>query len=81
MIGIQFGMYEFMKKVMLKRRPAEIVNGASTDTFGRNEALEEAMMEVAASPEHPFPAPRFHNSYYNMKDKFKNGKSKKRKSS
>jgi hypothetical protein len=51
-----------------------MVNGSSPDTFGRNEALEEAIMEVAASPEHPFPAPRFQNSYNNIMDKFKKGK-------
>jgi hypothetical protein len=74
MIGIQFGVYEFMKKVMLERRSGEMANSSSPDTFGRNEALEEAIMEVAASPEHPFPAPRFQNSYNNIMDKFKKGK-------
>jgi hypothetical protein len=68
MIGIQFGVYEFMKKVMLKRRelpppppvrrmrkqePEEI-----PDSYGFVEILQEAAMEVAASPEQPFPAPQ-----------------------
>jgi Mitochondrial carrier protein len=105
MIGIQFGVYEFMKKTLLERsaataaggtavrpvprrplpdallpkRPAPTVPAAtpapkeqqqqqsaalsdpSSDppTYGATEALQEAAMEVAASPEVPFPAPRF----------------------
>jgi Mitochondrial carrier protein len=104
MIGIQFGVYEFMKKTLLERsamsaagtvdraaprrpvpgalqlpkRPAASTGPAapapkehqtsacassdpSSDppTYGATEALQEAAMEVAASPEVPFPAPRF----------------------
>jgi hypothetical protein len=66
MIGIQFGVYEFMKKAMLARRelpppvkrmrkpePVEL-----PDSYGFVEILQEAAMEVAASPEQPFPAPQ-----------------------
>jgi hypothetical protein len=67
MIGIQFGVYEFMKKVMLQRRelPAppvkrmrkqEVVE--EPDSYGFVEILQNAAMEVAASPEVPFPAPQ-----------------------
>jgi solute carrier family 25 S-adenosylmethionine transporter 26 len=97
MIGIQFGVYEFMKKTLIERTvlgpttlpspPREtrrpLVDGRakppappsqaapskkeepppeSADqpaAYGATEALQEAAMEVAASPEVPFPAPRF----------------------
>jgi hypothetical protein len=66
MIGIQFGVYEFMKKVMLKRRevppPAQRKRQQEPeeipDSYGFVEILQEAAMEVAASPEQPFPAPQ-----------------------
>lgn len=66
MIGIQFGVYEAMKKVML-RRSVDIPKNqrrsrqpvAPVESYGREQVLEEAAMEVAASPEHPFPAPQF----------------------
>lgn len=54
-----------MKKTMIKRRgtickpPLEALQGL---VF--NAVLEEAMMEVAASPEHPFPAPRFLQRFF-----------------
>jgi hypothetical protein len=87
MIGIQFGVYEFMKKVMLNRRPVVELTpgGEDADTYGRSQSLEEALMEVAADPEQPFPAPRFRSGYrssplYNgLKDKLKKTKSKKAK--
>jgi solute carrier family 25 S-adenosylmethionine transporter 26 len=95
MIGIQFGVYEFMKKTLLdrsdlgmaalpppgqlrqrprvpsrlKKPPAlalpddvpskEEEQSTSPPIYGTSEALQEAAMEVAASPEVPFPAPRF----------------------
>jgi hypothetical protein len=66
MIGIQFGFYEFMKKVMLQRRelPPPVKRRRreeameETDSYGFVEILQEAAMEVAASPEVPFPAPQ-----------------------
>lgn len=66
MIGIQFGVYEFMKKVMLQRRePLPPVRRKLKqeavevpDSYGFIEILQEAAMEVAASPEVPFPAPQ-----------------------
>jgi hypothetical protein len=64
MIGIQFGVYEAMKKAFLYRsmqRTAELQESEIllVDRFGSSESLVEAAMEVAASPEHPYPAPRF----------------------
>lgn len=59
MIGIQFGVYEFMKRVMLQRRVAEIHRMRLMPDYGSAAVLQEAMMEVAASPEHPYPAPQF----------------------
>ena len=71
MIGIQFGVYEFMKKVMLQRRIVEKPVGikppkrkaalATKDRYGAEEALEEAAMETAASSAVPFPAPHLHD--------------------
>jgi hypothetical protein len=66
MIGIQFGVYEFMKKVMLQRRelPPPVKRRRreeameETDSYGFVEILQQAAMEVAASPEVPFPAPQ-----------------------
>jgi len=62
MIGIQFGVYEAMKKVMLRRnlspeneRRSELL----VDRYGPEQALEEAAMEVAASSAQPLPAPHF----------------------
>jgi Mitochondrial carrier protein len=79
MIGIQFGVYEFMKKVMLNRRPVEVTSDVDPDTYGRSQSLEEALMEVAADPEQPFPAPRF-RTFYGIKDKLTKTKSEKAKS-
>jgi hypothetical protein len=64
MIGIQFGVYEAMKKAFLyqsmqrtaEQQESELV---TMDRFGSSESMVEAAMEVAASPEHPYPAPRF----------------------
>jgi hypothetical protein len=73
MIGLQFGVYEFMKKVMQKRALSEQMRPSKPgiylfkkkhaeeekifDPYSSMEILEEAAMEVAASPEHPYPAP------------------------
>ncbi len=88
MIGIQFGVYEAMRRVMIKRavqlqeqrqHQAELdhslaqagkvgaMQGATTLTiptvphleYGRQQVLEEALMEVAADENQPFPAPHF----------------------
>ncbi|CAB9503780.1 adenosylmethionine carrier 1, chloroplastic/mitochondrial [Seminavis robusta] len=82
MIGIQFTVYEFMKKVMQKRKINNMSAptlptaplAASTkkhkkgkrskeesnfDPYSSLEQLQESCMEVAASPEHPYPAPHF----------------------
>ena len=79
MIGIQFGVYEFMKKVMVNRRAVaeppkkgkmKLMEAPTLeDDYGRNQALEEALMEVAASPEHPYPAPHFRERYRSFKEK------------
>jgi hypothetical protein len=59
MIGIQFGVYEAMKKVMVQRKLSKERTGLLIEHYGAEQAIEEAAMEVAASPEHPYPAPRF----------------------
>jgi solute carrier family 25 S-adenosylmethionine transporter 26 len=69
MIGIQFGVYEFMKKVMVSRsvgveitplRP--ILDQKETPVvplpqFQKAKTIEEVIMEVAADDDQPFPAP------------------------
>jgi hypothetical protein len=71
MIGIQFGVYEYMKRFMLERsitarkpvigkKPKE---EEEEDTYGKLENLEEAAMEVASDDSQPFPAPHFHSKY------------------
>lgn len=62
MIGIQFGVYEAMKKVMLSRNLSPENEKKSimlVDRYGPEQALEEAAMEVAASSAQPLPAPHF----------------------
>lgn len=73
MIGIQFGVYEFMKKVMLSRDTVEGGMVPATDgarkkyeermrrimRMEKRRNLEEVVMEVAADDEQPFPAPHF----------------------
>lgn len=51
MIGIQFGLYEYMKKVMLARDQLDV------DKEESRHKLEELSMEVAADDDQPFPAP------------------------
>lgn len=73
MIGIQFGVYEAMKNIMLQRS-LDIEASASPqmktkkknkksklliERYGTEEAIEEAAMETAASQGTPFPAPHF----------------------
>lgn len=52
MIGIQFGVYEAMKKVMVSRRPGTV-------EMKESHVMEEIMMEVSADDEQPFPSPLF----------------------
>lgn len=61
MIGIQFGVYEFIKKQLLQRKETVKMTGTTTkqQVYDSESVIEEAAMEVAASPEHPFPAPHF----------------------
>ncbi|KAG7361675.1 mitochondrial carrier protein [Nitzschia inconspicua] len=80
MIGIQFGVYEAMKRLMLTRdQPIPAVTGTRipragepaflplTDRYGAEEALEEAAMEVAADGSNTFPAPHFLKKLPNKK--------------
>jgi solute carrier family 25 S-adenosylmethionine transporter 26 len=87
MIGIQFGVYEFMKKVMLNRSSHKVILKGKMkmeppleDPYGRKQALEEALMEVAASPEQPFPAPHFRDRYQSLKEIFTPEKKQKKSS-
>jgi hypothetical protein len=70
MIGIQFGVYEFMKRAILTEREKQngkILQAAKRkkklevafDEYDDEAALLEVEMEVAASPNQPFPAPHF----------------------
>jgi hypothetical protein len=62
MIGIQFGVYEAMKQVMLRRNlspEAERRSENLIDRYSPEQALKEAAMEVAASSDQPMPAPQF----------------------
>lgn len=73
MIGIQFGVYEFMKKAMLARNAILLVDSDYAEEKDRYELtktseLNEIMMEVAADDEQPFPAPYFHIKKKNGKD-------------
>jgi Mitochondrial carrier protein len=66
MIGIQFGVYEFIKRMMLQRKieaaRLQLLNdyshinthSTSTDDESTREAV---LMEVAASIAHPYPVP------------------------
>ena len=85
MIGIQFGVYEFAKRIMLERRqppPSMALRKAAAEVeveredYGREQVLEEAAMEVAASPEQPYPAPQFHIRIRNRNKKKKKEKAK-----
>lgn len=78
MIGIQFGVYEFMKKVMVNRdssNSSSKLKGKKKkeallrDSYGREQAFEEAFMEVAADDDQPFPAPHFRDRYKSLKER------------
>lgn len=80
MIGIQFGVYEAMKKVMVQRKVSEktqqqqqqVVDEQRLERYSTEETLEEVVMEVAASSGKPFPAPRFLKNFVENQKK-KNG--------
>ncbi len=63
MIGIQFGVYEAMKKVILYRSLPQVsgerIAAMPVDRYGPEQSLKEAAMEVAASSVQPLPAPHF----------------------
>jgi len=65
MIGIQFGVYEAMKKAMLYRGLTPVTRerevALQVDRYGPEQSLGEAAMEVAASSVQPLPAPHFQN--------------------
>ena len=77
MIGIQFGVYEFMKKVVLANNANlsedYIRTHMSDDTESKILSLESVVMEVAADDEQPFPVPIF------SPKKLLNGKREKKK--
>lgn len=54
MIGIQFGVYEYMKKVMLARNGGSVLGKSAVSETRK---IEEISMEVAADDDQPFPAP------------------------
>jgi Mitochondrial carrier protein len=64
MIGIQFGVYEFMKRIMQERSIEAMSSMREVQAFQEradSEAtFEETAMEVAADTIQPFPAPQFH---------------------
>jgi hypothetical protein len=80
MIGIQFGVYEAMKTFMLQRTVdaipekkggggekkdnAATIEPPSANEYEASQVFEEAVMEVAASPEQPYPAPQFLKRVY-----------------
>lgn len=51
MIGIQFGVYEFMKKVMVSKRQVGVIE------MREQHRIEKIIMEVAADDDQPFPVP------------------------
>lgn len=57
MIGIQFGVYEFMKRVMLERSAVRTAAIESARVYPS--PLQQAALEVAASSAQPFPVPQF----------------------
>ena len=75
MIGIQFGVYEFMKRVLQEQSTAAAaaartptmlgtsspdMNYPSTFEETPDSSFQETMLEVEADPARPFPAPHFH---------------------
>ena len=81
MIGIQFGVYEAMKKAMLTRGTDETPAMSARklkeaqekaqirEREGRERGMEEIAMEVAADDDQPFPAPRLSKKRFGRKKK------------
>ena len=82
MIGIQFGVYEAMKKAMLMRGMEEekpAISGRKLkqaqesaqirERETRKRDMEEIAMEVAADDDQPFPAPRLNKKRFGLKKK------------
>ena len=81
MIGIQFGVYEAMKKAMLTRAMDETPSMSARklkeaqekaqirEREGRERGMEEIAMEVAADDDQPFPAPRLSKKRFGRKKK------------
>ena len=62
MIGIQFGVYEFMRQVMVERSVTKAATAAAAQSKTEDvypSSLQQATMEVAVSFAQPFPVPRF----------------------
>mgnify|MGYP001206370815 CR=1 FL=1 len=74
MIGIQFGVYEAMKKVMLQRSvnasppTRRRIKAPKQPLYEAEGAIEEAAMETAASQGTSFPAPHFRNYLSSKKE-------------
>ena len=58
MIGIQFGLYEFMKKVMLANSPTATLTRRARKSLGSDGEMEQVMMGVAADDDQPNNPPR-----------------------
>eukprot|EP00980_Cylindrotheca_fusiformis_P004613 scaffold982_cov139-Cylindrotheca_fusiformis.AAC.26 len=56
MIGIQFGVYEAVKKMMLQR-DVDMKQREDAEIYVPIDILGDASMEVSASQEEPYPAP------------------------
>lgn len=81
MIGIQFGVYEAMKKAMLARGMEDAPsmsarklkeaqeNAQIRERESRKRGIEEIAMEVAADDDQPFPAPRLNKKRFGLKKK------------
>jgi len=80
MIGIQFGVYEYMKRIMVERSSTTTIPNEQKLQMGSPEtpgsSFEETTMEVAADNAQPFPAPHLH-IYNNKKDAASKQKKKK----
>jgi len=81
MIGIQFGVYEAMKKAMLTRGMEDAPSMSARklkeaqekaqiqERESRKRDIEEIAMEVAADDDQPFPAPRLNKKRFGLKKK------------
>ncbi|GKY98620.1 hypothetical protein MPSEU_000818700 [Mayamaea pseudoterrestris] len=70
MIGIQFGLYEFMRRTLLDRTVSDAIKERQQKLlddglYERDAVFEETLMEVAASADDPNPAPHFMKRFTN----------------